>query len=149
MSIAYFALYTPLSFAFDQLSTLRFGNRVMRIPTQPVKNIVFDPIRVCKSLEKEIADLRKELSVYDTLTNRKQITYEPLSETQIQELKEIARKFVDGETSEIEIVNVRQVNQVFEHFKTMVKQTEKENEELRIKVAAFNEETNSVGEKSK
>ena len=121
----------------------------MRIPTQPVKNIVFDPIRVCRSLEKEIADLRKELSVYDTLTNRKQITYEPLSETQIQELKEIARKFVDGETSEIEIVNVRQVNQVFEHFKTMVKQTEKENEELRIKVAAFNEETNSVGEKSK
>lgn len=121
----------------------------MRIPNQPVKTIVFDPIRVCQSLEKEIADLRKELSVYDTLTNRKQITYEPLSETQILEIKDHVRKFVDGETPEIEIVNVRQVNQVFEHFKTLVKETEKENEELRLKVAALNEETNSVGEKSK
>ena len=133
-----------------QLSTLRFGNRVMRIPNQPAKNIVYDPIRVCKSLEKEIADLRKELSIYDTLTNRRQITYEPLSEAQIQEIKGNVRKFIDGETSEIEIMNVRQVNQVFEHFKTLVKQAEKENDELRMKVAALSEDTNSVtGEKSR
>ena len=108
----------------------------MRIPNQPAKNIIYDPIRVCKSLEKEIGDLRKELSMYDTLTNRKQITYEPLSETQLQEIKGQVRKFVDGEISGIEIINVRQVNQVFEQFKMLVKKVEKENEELRVKTAA-------------
>jgi len=132
----------------ETLSTLRFGNRVMRIPNQPAKNIIYDPIRVCRALEKEIVDLRKELSIYDTLTNRKQISYEPLSEGQIQEIRGHVRKFIDGETSEIEIVNMRQVNQVFEHFKTLVRQAEKENDELRVKIAALNEDTNSIGEKS-
>ena len=121
----------------------------MRIPNQPAKNIIYDPIRVCRALEKEIVDLRKELSVYDTLTNRKQISYEPLSEGQIQEIGGHVRKFIDGETSEIEIVNMRQVNQVFEHFKTLVRQAEKENDELRVKIAALSEDTNSIGEKSR
>ncbi|XP_065058635.1 kinesin-like protein KIF9 [Rhopilema esculentum] len=108
----------------ETLSTLRFGNRVMRIPNVPAINLIYDPIKVCQSLEREISDLRKELSMYDTLTNRRQITYEPLSETQMQEIKGQVRKFVDGEIDEIEIINVRQVKQVFEQFKTLVRQAE-------------------------
>ena len=90
----------------------------------PAINLIYDPIKVCKSLEREISDLRKELSMYDTLTNRRQITYEPLSETQMQEIKGQVRKFVDGEIEEIEIINVRQVKQVFEQLKTLVRQAE-------------------------
>lgn len=97
-------------------------------------------MQVCRSLEREIADLRKELSMYDTLTNRKRITYEPLSETQLQEIGGQVRKFIDDETPEIEILNVRQVKQVFEEFKALVKQAEKMNDVLRLEIEASKEE---------
>lgn len=120
----------------------------MRIPNKPAKNVTYDPIRVCKSLEKEIGDLRKELSMYDTLTNRRQITYEPLSETQLQEVKGQVRKFVDGDIPEIEMINVRQVKQIFDEFKGLLKQLEKENEELRMKIPETTEEVNDTENKS-
>eukprot|EP00112_Aurelia_sp_Birch-Aquarium-sp1_P016510 Seg3754.2 transcript_id=Seg3754.2/GoldUCD/mRNA.D3Y31 product="Kinesin-like protein KIF9" protein_id=Seg3754.2/GoldUCD/D3Y31 len=118
----------------ETLSTLRFGNRVMCIPNEPATiNVIYDPIKVCKSLEKEINALRKELSMYDTLSNRRQITYEALSEIQVNEVKEQVRKFVDGEIQDIELINVRQVKEVFEQFKLLVKQTEDEKKALQEK----------------
>ena len=96
-------------------------------------NVIYDPIKVCKSLEKEINALRKELSMYDTLSNRRQITYEALSEIQVNEVKDQVRKFVDGEIQDIELINVRQVKEVFEQFKLLVKQTEDEKKALQEK----------------
>eukprot|EP00794_Sanderia_malayensis_P007005 gene7005-7790_t len=108
----------------ETLSTLRFGNRVMLVRNEPSVNTVYDPFKICKALEKEISDLHKELSMYDTLTNRRQISYEPLSETQVREIKSQVREFVDGQIQDIEIINIRQVKEVFEQFKTLVKKAE-------------------------
>ena len=92
----------------------------MCVPNEAAINAIQDPFRQCRVYEREIASLRRELAMYDTLTNRGQINYEPLSETQIQEIKDQVRKFVDGEIQEIDIINVRQVKEVFEQFKSLV-----------------------------
>ncbi len=105
----------------------------MLVPNEPSINAVYDPIKICKSLEKEIVDLRKELSMYDTLTNRRQISYEPLSETQVREIKSQVREFVDGQIQEIEIINIRQVKEVFEQFKMLVKKAEESKVEIQEK----------------
>ena len=70
--------------------------------------------------------------MYDTLTNRRQITYEPLSETQVREVKSQVRRYIDGEAQDIEIINIRQVKEVFEQFKILVKKAEEKSRAAEV-----------------
>ena len=56
-----------------------------------------------KKLEKEISSLKRELTMHDTLTNRSQITYEPLSEQQRYEIKQQVRQYIEGSLDEIDV----------------------------------------------
>ena len=56
-----------------------------------------------KKLEKEITSLKRELAMHDTLTNRTQITYDPLSEQQRYEIKQQVRQYIDGYLDEIDV----------------------------------------------
>ena len=60
---------------------------MLNVPSEPAINEHFDPMKLCKKYEKEIRTLRQELAMHDTLTNRSQISYEPLSESQMQEVQ--------------------------------------------------------------
>ena len=80
----------------------------------------FDTLRLCKQHEKEIRTLRQELAMHDTLTNRSQISYEPLSESQIQDVREQVKRFLAGELNDIELVNVRQIKETFAQFRVIV-----------------------------
>ena len=80
----------------------------------------FDTLRLCKQHEKEIHTLRQELAMHDTLTNRSQISYEPLSESQIQDVRDQVKRFLAGELNDIELVNVRQIKETFAQFRVIV-----------------------------
>lgn len=95
---------------------------------EPAVNEVYDPVKQCKQYETEIEFLKNELSMHDTLTNRSQVVYEPLSETQHKELKQQVEKFLAREISEIEIVNVRQIKEMLEMFRNIVGTIEYETE---------------------
>ena len=56
-----------------------------------------------KKLEAEISSLKRELAMHDTLTNRSQITYDPLSEQQRYEIKQQVRNYLDGNLDEIDV----------------------------------------------
>jgi len=56
-----------------------------------------------KKLEKEIRDLKRELAMHDTLTNRSAVSYEALSEQQKYEIKQQVRKFVENQLDEIDV----------------------------------------------
>ena len=73
--------------------------------------------------------------MYDTLSNRRQITYEPLSETQVSEVKKQVRQFIDGQIDEIDILSFRQVKEVFKQFKLHVEKTEVERNALQERQA--------------
>ncbi|NXU32450.1 KIF9 protein, partial [Thalassarche chlororhynchos] len=68
--------------------------------------------------------------------NRSLVTYDPLTDIQIAEIKSQVHKYLKGAIDEIDIVNVRQVQEVFKQFKLIVSQQEHEVEAgLRSKYA--------------
>ena len=72
--------------------------------------------------------------MHDTLTNRSQISYEPLSESQIQDVREQVKRFLAGELNDIELVNVRQIKETFAQFRVIVNSMESDmGERLRQK----------------
>ncbi|NXC47018.1 KIF9 protein, partial [Penelope pileata] len=110
----------------ETLSSLRFATRMKWITTEPVINVTYDPEGTVKALEKEISLLKQELAMHDSLINRSLVTYEPLTDVQIAEIKSQIHKYLQGATDEIDIMNFRQVQEVFRQFKLVVRQQEHE-----------------------
>lgn len=95
----------------------------------PAVNSFYNPVLLCKEYEKEIGALRKELAMYDTLTNRNQINYEPLSDIQIKDIRQQVKRYIDDDISEIAVLNLRQVKEVFTQFKHIIANLQTEIEE--------------------
>lgn len=74
-----------------------------------------------QKLDNEVKMLRQELAMQDTLNNRRNQSYEPLSEHQLLEIENQCRQFIDDNINEIEIQNVRQVQAAFNSFKRICK----------------------------
>ncbi|NXO48243.1 KIF9 protein, partial [Aramus guarauna] len=120
----------------ETLSSLRFATRMKWITTEPVINETYDREGTVKALEKEIILLKQELAMHDSLGNRSLVTYDPLTDIQIAEIKSQVHRYLKGGIDEIDIVNVRQVQEVFKQFKLIVSQQEHEVEaRLRSKYA--------------
>ncbi|XP_009477558.2 kinesin-like protein KIF9 [Pelecanus crispus] len=120
----------------ETLSSLRFATRMKWITTEPVINETYDREGTVKALEKEIILLKQELAMHDSLVNRSFVTYDPLTDIQIAEIKSQVHKYLKGAIDEIDIVNIRQVREVFKQFKLIVSQQEHEVEaRLRSKYA--------------
>ncbi|KAM6209919.1 kinesin-like protein KIF9 [Sarcoramphus papa] len=120
----------------ETLSSLRFATRMKWITTEPVLNETYDREGTVKALEKEIILLKQELAMHDSLVNRSLVTYDPLTDIQIAEIKSQVHKYLKGTIDEIDIVNIRQVQEVFKQFKLIVSQQEHEVEaRLRSKYA--------------
>jgi kinesin family protein 6/9 len=112
----------------ETISTLRFATRMMCVSTNPQMNVQYDPLALLKKYEREIRELKMELSMHDTLSNKSHVQYEPFSETQRLELMKSIRGFVDGEADEIEVINLRQIRELFSGFRNMIKHAEQESE---------------------
>ncbi|KGL96230.1 Kinesin-like KIF9 [Charadrius vociferus] len=110
----------------ETLSSLRFATRMKWITTEPVINETYDREGTVKALEKEIILLKQELAMHDSLVNRSLVTYDPLTDIQMAEIKSQVHKYLKGDIDEIDIVNVRQVQEVFKQFKLIVSQQEHE-----------------------
>uniref|UniRef100_A0A6I8NK65 Kinesin-like protein n=1 Tax=Ornithorhynchus anatinus TaxID=9258 RepID=A0A6I8NK65_ORNAN len=112
----------------ETLSSLRFASRMRAVATQPAANEKYHPERMVKNLEKELLVLREELAIQNTLANRKLIAYDPLNEAQIAEINAQVHRYLEGGLDGIAIVNVRQVQEVFNQFRVILSQQEKEAE---------------------
>ncbi|KAM3928008.1 kinesin-like protein KIF9 [Leptodactylus fuscus] len=110
----------------ETLSTLRFASRMKRISAAPAVVERYDPVRLCKNLEREIEHLRRELAMHDTLTKRPPGNYEPFTDNQIMEINSQVRRYLNGTLEEIEIINLRQIQEVFSQFKLILHQQEQE-----------------------
>jgi kinesin family protein 6/9 len=113
----------------ETISTLRFATRMMCVNTNPQMNVQYDPLALLKKYEREIRELKMELSMHDTLSNKSHVQYEPFSDTQRLELMKVIRGYTDGDTDEIEVINLRQVKEMFSGFRSLLKHAEKEAEE--------------------
>ncbi|XP_073343995.1 kinesin-like protein KIF9 [Pagrus major] len=126
----------------ETLSTLRFAGRMKCVRTDPVVNEHTDPAAQIKKLEKEVQKLKEELSICNTLTNRPNITYKPLSEAQQAEIHSQVQRYLEGSLEEISIISVRQIQAVFAQFKLAVQE-----QEQRVKAQLC--QTHNVVEKNR
>ncbi|XP_077349676.1 kinesin-like protein KIF9 [Lithobates pipiens] len=112
----------------ETLSTLRFASRMKCIPAECVVIQHYDPVRMCKNLQQEIELLRRELTLRDTLANRAVISYEPFNDGQIAEITSQVRRYLEGKIDEIEILSLRQIQEIFSQFRLIVNHQEQEME---------------------
>ncbi|XP_040287413.1 kinesin-like protein KIF9 isoform X2 [Bufo bufo] len=110
----------------ETLSTLRFGSRMKCIPAESIVVERYDPVRVSKNLQREIDHLRRELTLHDTLTKRPSANYEPFTDNQIAEINSQVCRYLDGNLDEIDILNLRQIQEVFSQFKMILNRQEQE-----------------------
>ncbi|NWY71389.1 KIF9 protein, partial [Erithacus rubecula] len=108
------------------LSSLRFATRMNWVTAEPVPNKPFYQEASVKALEEEIQLLKKELILQDSLANRSFMSYNPLTTAQRAEIRSQVQKYLRGVIEEINIVNVRQMQEVFRQFKVIVSQQEEE-----------------------
>ncbi|KAM9098087.1 kinesin-like protein KIF9 isoform 4-T5 [Sarcophilus harrisii] len=121
------------------LSSLRFASRMKLITTEPSINEKYDAERMVKNLEKELILLKQELAIHDSLANRAMVTYDPMDEVQIAEINSQVRRYLDGSLEEIDIINLRQIQEVFNQFKVILSLQEQEVEaNLRRKYTLIN-----------
>jgi kinesin family protein 6/9 len=76
-------------------------------------NIMLDKNAYIKKLTKEIRELKKELLMYNTLSNRGKINYDPFTPEEQYVQQQIALKFLNGETEDIEFDSIRQAKELF------------------------------------
>jgi len=130
----------------ETISTLRFGTRMMCVANEPLQNVHFDPVLLVKEYEQEIKSLKMELAMHDTLANRSNVSYEAYTESQQFDLQQMIRRYISGSLTDIEIVNLRQVKEIFKQFKSIVLSQEKEIEARMIQ--KYNIDLTADGSKS-
>uniref|UniRef100_A0A8D0H4H6 Kinesin-like protein n=1 Tax=Sphenodon punctatus TaxID=8508 RepID=A0A8D0H4H6_SPHPU len=113
-----------LIFLLFQLASLRFATRMKWVTTEPAVNDKYDPevSEVTESLGKEGGYFLLRI------LNRPLVTYDPMNEVQIAEINSQVRRYLEGAVDEIDIMNVRQIQEVFSQFKLILSQQEKEAE---------------------
>jgi len=62
---------------------------MMKITNEATVNTMMDPALQVKRLEKEIRDLKQELAMHDTLSNRGRINYAAYNNQKQAEIQEI------------------------------------------------------------
>ncbi|XP_061252964.1 kinesin-like protein KIF9 isoform X3 [Bos javanicus] len=110
----------------ETLSSLRFASRMKLVTTEPTVNEKYDAERMVKNLEKELALLKQELAIHDSLANRTLVNYDPMDEIQIAEINSQVRRYLEGTLEEIDIINLRQIQEVFNQFRVVLSQQEQE-----------------------
>ncbi|KFV74016.1 Kinesin-like KIF9, partial [Dryobates pubescens] len=113
----------------ETLSSLRFAARMKQITAEPLINEIQDPEASgggMRALEKEITLLKQELAIQDCLANRFFVSYDPLSDSQRAEIKSQVHQYLAGAIAEIDVLNVRQVQEAFKQFKLILRHQEDE-----------------------
>uniref|UniRef100_A0A8C4LIN2 Kinesin family member 9 n=1 Tax=Equus asinus TaxID=9793 RepID=A0A8C4LIN2_EQUAS len=110
----------------ETLSSLRFASRMKLVTTEPAINEKYDAERMVKNLEKELVLLKQELAIHDSLANRSLVNYDPMDEIQIAEINSQVRRYLEGTLDEIDIINLRQIQEVFNQFRVVLSQQEQE-----------------------
>lgn len=97
----------------ETLSTLRFATRMKQVENVPHVNEKADQALLIKRYQKEVRDLKQELSMHDTLSNRALVSTEPFTAEQAYEIQKVAQDYLTGQTDDIEeLSSVRQIKEM-------------------------------------
>ena len=97
----------------ETLSSLNFARRMMSVVNEASVNIQLDTNVLLKNYAKEIKELKQELAMHNTLTNRGRINYDPYSPDEQFALQIEAKNFLTGNHEEVEFDSVRMAKELF------------------------------------
>ena len=100
-------------FLQETLSTLNFAQRMGGVVNVASVNIQLDINAQIRKMTKEIKELKQELAMHNTLANRGRINYDPYSPNEQKAQMEAAKKFLVGQSEELEFDSVRQAKELF------------------------------------
>ncbi len=106
-------------FILETLSTLNFAKRMKNVVNDISVNTIVDTNAYLKKLQKEIKDLKQELIMHNTLSNRGNINYDPYTPEEQYVQQQIALKFLNGESEDIDFDSVRQAKELFNQCRIM------------------------------
>ncbi|CAO2633441.1 Kinesin-like protein KIF9 [Lemmus lemmus] len=89
----------------------RTDSKATEKPSLEEQNKTFSWQRMVKNLEKELALLKQELAIHDSLSNRTLVNYDPMDEIQIAEINSQVRRYLEGTLDEIDVLNFKGINQ--------------------------------------
>ena len=107
------AIWPEPQFLQETLSTLNFAQRMGGVVNVTSVNIQLDINAQIKKYTKEIKELKQELAMHNTLANRGRINYDPYTPEEQKAQMEAAKKFLVGQTEELEFDSVRQAKELF------------------------------------
>jgi len=96
----------------ETLSTCRFAQRMMRVQNTPSSNVHQDPALLLKKYEREIKQLKQELTMHDTLSGRSRVVYDEYNDEQRAALKTEMGEYLEGRQEDVELVNIRQMREI-------------------------------------
>ena len=100
-------------FLQETLSTLNFAQRMGGVINITSVNIQLDINAQIRKMTKEIKELKQELAMHNTLANRGRINYDPYSPNEQKAQMEAAKKFLVGQSEDLEFDSVRQAKELF------------------------------------
>ena len=100
-------------FLQETLSTLNFAQRMGGVVNITSVNIQLDINAQIRKMTKEIKELKQELAMHNTLANRGRINYDPYSPNEQKAQMEAAKKFLVGQSEDLEFDSVRQAKELF------------------------------------
>lgn len=97
----------------ETLSSLNFAKKMMSVENEVSVNIQLDVYKQLKNYGREIKELKQELAMHNTLSNRGRVNYDPYTQDEIYLQQQIALRFLTGKDENIEFESVRQAKELF------------------------------------
>ena len=139
--------YGEASHLEETISTLQFAARVRLVPNEATLNTEQDPAMLVKRYAMQIADLKRELSMHNSLASRSRVNYEPYSDTQRAEMQNELERYLSGVegASEIDLQSVRQMRELLSAMKMLYTKQQEEIDSAESTLAAGGDYGNPPG----
>ena len=122
-------VWPEISHLEETISTLRFVTRLSKLTNIPQKKIHLDQSLLLKKYEREIKDLKMELSMHDILVGRGRIQYEIYPQEQQVEQFKLAMQFLNNEVEDIDVESIRQIKELFFQFRNIYRNSSQSQKE--------------------
>ncbi|KAF0695865.1 Aste57867_13385 [Aphanomyces stellatus] len=125
----------------ETISTLKLAQRMMRVQNEATSIVETDPSILIKKYEKQIKELKQELTMHDALVERTGVVYDEHTPEQKYELMRMVRAYVDCPTDDdslLQLTSLRHIKELFRQFKLLLKNAESASPTLAARSATSN-----------
>ncbi|OQS05107.1 kinesin [Thraustotheca clavata] len=112
----------------ETISTLKLAQRMMRVQNEATSIVETDPSILIKKYERQIKELKQELTMHDALVERTGVIYDEHTPEQKYELMRLVRAYTDAPTDDdfgiLQLSSLRHIKELFRQFRLLLRNAE-------------------------